>query len=125
MKVLLNVLWIIFGGIFLSAYWAFIGCVLCLTIIGIPFGIQCFKFANFVLFPFGREIVYGDSSVSFLLNILWIILFGLNLALWSLVIGILWCVTIVGVPVGIQVIKFAKLSFMPFGAKIMLCDDRA
>lgn len=125
MKVLLNVLWIIFGGIFLSAYWAFIGCVLCLTIIGIPFGIQCFKFANFVLFPFGREIVYGDSSVSFLLNILWIILFGLNLALWSLVIGILWCVTIVGVPVGIQVIKFAKLSFMPFGAKIMLCNDRA
>ena len=125
MKVLLNVLWIIFGGIFLSAYWAFIGCILYLTIIGIPFGIQCFRFANFMLFPFGREIVYSRNTVSLILNILWIILFGLNLSLWSLAIGFLWCVTIVGVPIGFQAIKFVKLSLMPFGAKIVLCGTQS
>ena len=80
---------------------------------------QCFKFANLMLFPFGREVVYSDSTVSVLLNILWIVVFGLNLALWSLVIGLLWCLTIVGIPIGLQVIKFAKLSLMPFGAKII------
>ena len=125
MRVLLNVLWIMFGGIFLSAYWALIGCILCFTIVGIPFGTQCFKFAHFMIFPFGREVVYGNSSVSLLLNILWIILFGLNLSLWSLVIGFLWCVTIIGIPIGLQVIKFAKLYLMPFGAKNELCGTQS
>ena len=123
MRVLLNVLWIIFGGIFLSAFWALVGCILCLTILGIPFGIQCFKFANFMLFPFGREIVYGDSTISFLLNFLWVILFGFILALCSLAIGVFLCITVIGIPIGIQAIKFAKLAFMPFGAEIRLCDD--
>ena len=113
-----NILWIIFGGLVLAIFWALVGCVLCLTIIGIPFGIQCFKFANLMLFPFGREVVYGGSTISLLLNILWIVVFGLNLALWSVTIGILWCLTIVGIPVGLQAFKFAKLSLLPFGAKI-------
>lgn len=119
MKTIANILWIIFGGVFLAAFWAVVGLILCLTIIGIPFGMQCFKFANLMLFPFGREVVYGDNTVSIILNILWIACFGLNLALWSLVIGALWCATIVGIPIGLQVIKFAKLSLMPFGAKII------
>ena len=119
MKVIASVLWIVLGGLALSVYWAVVGIILCLTVIGVPFGTQCFKFANLMLFPFGRKIIYGSSSVSFLLNVLWIILFGLNLALWSLTIGILWCITIIGIPVGLQVIKFARLSLMPFGAKIV------
>lgn len=114
-----NILWIIFGGLVLAIFWALVGCVLCLTIIGIPFGIQCFKFANLMLFPFGREVVYGDSTISLLLNILWIVVFGLNLALWSVIIGILWCLTIVGIPIGLQAFKFAKLSLLPFGARIV------
>ncbi|MDO4199357.1 MAG: YccF domain-containing protein [Clostridia bacterium] len=119
MKTIANILWIIFGGLVLSAFWAVVGIVMCVTIVGIPFGTQCFKFANLMLFPFGREVVYGESTVSVFLNILWIAVFGLNLALWSLVIGALWCVTIVGIPVGLQVFKFAKLALMPFGARII------
>ena len=123
MKIIANILWIIFGGFILSIFWSVAGLILCLTIIGIPFGTQCFKFANLMLFPFGREIVYGNSTGSFLLNILWIIVFGLNLSLWSLAIGILWCATIIGIPIGLQVIKFAKLSLMPFGAKISILQS--
>ncbi len=119
MKTIANIFWIIFGGLELAIFWAAAGILLCLTIVGIPFGIQCFKFANLMLFPFGREVVYSTKTVSILLNILWIVIFGANLALWSLIIGALWCLTIVGIPVGLQVIKFAKLSLMPFGAKIV------
>lgn len=118
MKTVANILWIIFGGFILSLFWATAGLILCLTIIGIPFGIQYFKFANLMLFPFGRKIIYGNSVNSFLLNILRIIVFGLNLSLWPLAIGILWCITIIGIPIGLQVIKFAKLSLVPFGARI-------
>ena len=118
MKKIANILWIIFGGFILFLFWAIAGLVLFLTIVGIPFGIQCFKFANLMLCPFGREIVYENSTGSFLLNILWIITFGLNISLWSLVIGFFWCATIVGIPIGLQAIKFAKLSLMPFGTKI-------
>ena len=119
MKTIANILWIIFGGLVLSIFWAVVGVILCLSIVFMPFGVQCFKFADLMLFPFGREVVYGGSTVSLLLNILWIVVFGLNLALWSFVIGALWCLTIVGIPIGLQVIKFAKLSLMPFGAEIV------
>lgn len=119
MKIIGNILWIIFGGLILSLLWALVGVILCVTVFGIPFGMQCFKFANLMLFPFGREVVYGDGTVSFLFNVLWLIFFGFNLALWSLLIGCFWCVTIVGIPIGIQVIKFSKLALMPFGAKII------
>lgn len=119
MKTIANILWIIFGGLELAIFWALLGIIFCLTILGIPFGTQCFKFASLMLFPFGKDIVYGGSTVSLLLNILWIVCFGLNLALWSLAIGLLWCLTIIGIPIGLQAIKFAKLSIMPFGAKIV------
>ena len=89
MKTIANILWIIFGRLELATFWAVVGLILCLTIVGIPFGTQCFKFADLMLFPFGREVVYGNSTVSVLLNILWIVVFGLNLALWSLTIGVL------------------------------------
>lgn len=115
MKIIGNILWIIFGGLILSLLWALVGFILCITV----FGMQCFKFANLMLFPFGREVIYGGRTVSFLFNVLWLIFFGFNLALWSLLIGCFWCVTIVGIPIGLQVIKFSKLSFMPFGAKII------
>ena len=119
MKILVNVLWIILGGFVLSAFWAVVGLLICLTVFGVPFGIQCFKFANLMLFPFDRKIIYEESKVSLPLSALWIIIFGLNLSLWSLVIGVFWCITIVGIPVGLKVIEFAKLSLIPFGAKIV------
>ena len=119
MKTIANIIWIIFGGLELAVFWAVVGLILCVTIIGIPFGVQCFKFAHLMLFPFGKKIVYGNSTISIFLNILWIVIFGTNLALWSVIIGLLWCATIIGIPVGLQIFKFAKLALMPFGAKII------
>lgn len=119
MKMIANILWIIFGGLVISILWAIVGIILCLTIIGIPFGIQCFKFAELMLCPFGKKIVYSNRTVSFLFNILWLLFFGWELTLLTLLFGFLWCLTIVGIPIGLQVIKFAKLAFMPFGAEII------
>lgn len=115
----MNILWIIFGGLFLALMWTLAGVILCVTIVGIPVGRQCFKFASLMIAPFGKEIVYSTDSMSFLINILWIIFFGWELAISSLIIGILWCITIIGLPIGTQCIKFSKLALMPFGAKII------
>ena len=92
----------------------------CITIIGIPLGIQCFKFASLMLAPFGRDLDYSRSGVgSLLINILWIMFLGWELAITAVVIGLVYCVTIVGIPFGIQAFKFAKLALMPFGARIV------
>lgn len=119
MKTVANILWIIFGGLLIAILWAIIGIILCLTIIGIPFGIQCFKFAELMLCPFGKEVVYSNRTVSFLFNILWLLIFGWELTLVTLSIGFIWCLTIIGFPIGLQVIKLAKLTFMPFGAEVV------
>ena len=119
MKILANILWFIFGGFALSFLWFVSGIALCITIIGIPVGIQCFKFAVLILVPFGKEIHYSGKTSSFILNILWIVFFGWELALTSAVIGLIWCITIFGIPIGLQCFKFAQLAFMPFGAEIV------
>ena len=119
MRVLGNLLWLFFGGIILSILWAVAGVLCCCTLICIPVGIQCFKFASLVLWPFGRDIVFSNRTGSFLLNIIWILLFGWELALVSFVFGLLWCITIVGIPFGIQHLKFSRLALMPFGASII------
>ena len=94
------------------------GIVLCLTIIGIPAGVQCFKLAGLSFFPFGKEIEYGGKGGSTLLNILWLLTFGLPLAIESAVFGLVCYITIIGIPFGKQYMKLAKLSLMPFGAII-------
>ena len=114
-----NVLWILFGGAFLALLW-FLAAIICfISIIGIPIGLQCLKFASFVLYPFGRVAEYSGKMGHFLLNVLWILLFGWELALASVTVGLIWCVTIVGIPFGIQSIKFAQLAIMPFGTEIV------
>lgn len=119
MRFLGNLIWLIFGGILGAAAWAAAGMLLCITVIGIPFGIQCFKIANLVLWPFGREVELGHFGVGgLILNILWLLLLGWELAIAHLVIGAVFCVTIVGIPFGLQHFKFAQLSLIPFGAVI-------
>ena len=88
MRTIANILWIVFGGLVLSVMWLLAGLILCITIVGIPFGVQCFKFASLMLTPFGKEIVYSGGTGSFLMNVLWIVCFGLNFALWSVAIGL-------------------------------------
>lgn len=95
------------------------GCLWCISIIGIPYGIQCFKFASMSFFPFGKEIVYGGGAVSFIVNVIWILISGIPLAVEHLVIGCLLCVTIIGIPFGLQQFKLAKLALMPFGTSIV------
>lgn len=118
MKLIGNILWILLGGLFSSACWLVLGCLWCITIIGIPVGMQCFKFAKLCLMPFGKVIVYGNGTASVLVNIFWLIFGGLELAVGFFVVGCIFCVTIIGIPFGMQYFKFAKLSLMPFGASI-------
>lgn len=119
MKTLGNILWVLFGGGFLALLWGFIAIICCCTIVGIPIGIQCFKFTSLVIWPFDKQIIFANSASGFLLNILWIFLFGWELAVVSCFVGFLWCVTIVGIPFGKQCIKFAQLALMPFGARVV------
>lgn len=119
MKTVGNVLWIIFGGLLLALLWGIAGIVCCVTLVGIPVGVQCFKFARLMLAPFGKDVEFGNGFGSLILNILWICVFGVELSVTAAVIGLLWCVTVVGIPVGLQSFKFAKLAFLPFGAKIV------
>lgn len=111
-----NLLWFVFGGLSMGLSWLLVGALWCLTIVGIPVGLQCFKLAGLAFFPFGKTIVSAGGGVSFLLNLLWILFGGLALAAEAAVVGLLFCVTVVGIPFGLQCFKLAKLSLMPFGA---------
>lgn len=113
-----NVLWFIGGGFLAGLSWALAGVLWCITIIGIPVGLQCFKFAKLSFTPFGNEVEYGGGAGSFVLNVLWIIISGLPLALEFFFFGLLWCITIIGIPFGLQFFKLAKLAFMPFGSEV-------
>ena len=113
-----NILWFIFGGFISGISWCLAGCLWCITIIGIPWGTQCFKFAALSFFPFGKEVDYGGGVGSLILNIIWLLISGIPLALESAVMGCIMCVTIVGIPFGLQHFKLAKLALMPFGARV-------
>ena len=117
-----NILWVIFGGFFDCVAWCLFGCILCISIIGIPAGVQCFKIGCFVLCPFGKQIVAkegGYDGCDCILNFFWIIFAGLWLAILEVFCGIFLCITICGIPFGIQHFKIAKIAFMPFGSRIL------
>jgi len=120
MSILGNLIWFLLGGFIPAILWFFFGLLWSITIIGIPVGIQCFKMAGLQLFPFGKDVSYSSMGAgSLLINILWIVIGGIELAIVNVVIGVLLCVTIIGIPFGLQSFKMAKLSLMPFGAKII------
>lgn len=120
MRIILNLLWLIFGGLLSALGWIVTGCLWCITLVGIPVGMQCFKLASISLNPFGKEIVYeNEGPVSLLLNILWIIFGGIEMAIGNAIIGAILCITIIGIPWGRQFFKIAKLSLMPFGAQVV------
>ncbi|MBQ6266758.1 MAG: YccF domain-containing protein [Clostridia bacterium] len=119
MKTIGNILWFLFGGLISGLSWWIAGLLWCVTIVGIPIGRQCFKFAKMSFSPFGKEIRYRGGVVSTLVNMVWIIFSGLPMALENALFGLLWCITIVGIPFGKQFFKLAQLSLMPFGAEIV------
>lgn len=118
MVLLGNILWFILGGEVLGLLWMIIGLLWCCTIIGFPIGIQCFKMAELTFWPFGRNVVYSDSTTSVLINIIWILGSGVEMAMFNYFIGALFCCTLIGIPFGRQYFKIAKLSLMPFGTTI-------
>jgi len=117
-----NLIWLIFGG-FLAALGYFVGgVVLCITIFGLPWGVQCFKLAGLVLWPFGKKVVSDSSNagcLSVLFNIIWLLCGGLYTAMVHVVMGLLLCITIIGIPWGKQHFKLIEISLMPFGKKVI------
>lgn len=118
MSCLGNIIWFIFGGFVTGISWALAGVLWCITIVGIPIGMQCFKFASLSFCPFGKQVDYGGGAVSLILNILWIIISGIPLAIEHIAFGIIFAITIVGIPFAKQHFKLAKLALMPFGSTI-------
>ena len=117
MKTIANIIWILLGGLFSAFAWCLLGLLLCITIVGIPFGTQCFKFAKISLAPFGKKVKLNFSKHP-VMNAIWLVLFGWEMFLCYLVSGLLCCITIIGIPVGIQAFKLSKLGLIPFGAKV-------
>jgi len=115
-----NILWIIFGGLWTAVEWLVAGVIMCITIIGIPFGLQAFKIGGFALLPFGREVRRDPSSAGkFILNVIWIIFGGLYIAITHILTGIFLAITIIGIPFAMQHFKLAGIAIAPFGTKIV------
>ena len=119
MRIFGNLIWFVFGGLEIGLGWILAGVLWSITVVGIPLGMQCFKFAKLTFFPFGKKIIYAGGVGATLLNVLWLIVSGIPLAICSAVTGVLFCMTIVGIPFGKQHFKIAKLALMPFGSDVV------
>lgn len=119
MSTFANIVWIIFGGLITALGWCISGIIFTITIVGIPLGRQCFKMASLTLAPFGKTVAYGGGAPSLVANIFWLILAGIPMALSYLVLGVFYSITVIGLPIGLQLFKMAKLSLMPFGARVV------
>ena len=122
MKFLGNILWMVLGGLLIAMYYWFIGLLMCVTIVGIPFGVQLFKIGTFALWPFGHDVKSGPNDsgcLSILMNVIWILVGGIEITLLHLSIGVCLCITIIGIPFGLQHFKMAILALVPFGKKIV------
>lgn len=120
MSLLGNIIWFLFGGAVMGLSWVAAGVLWALTIVGIPVGKQCFKFATLCFFPFGKHVIASNNTTgNFLLNLLWVCFTGLPLAMVASLIGALYYITIIGIPFGKQYFKLARLALTPFGAVIM------
>ncbi len=117
MKTLGNIIWFLFGGIEWAIALFFTGIIFCLTIIGIPVGLQILKMAKFVMWPFGKKVVDGSpaSGLKKVINFIWAVLFGWEFALSFFITGILYCITIIGIPFGKQYFKLALFILLPLG----------
>jgi len=121
MKFIGNILWLVLGGLLVALYYWLVGLLFCITIIGIPFGLQLIKLGNFALWPFGRDIQSDTNDggcLSILMNVIWILVGGVEIAMIHLTFGVFCCITIIGIPFGIQHFKMALLALVPFGKKI-------
>ena len=118
MSLIGNVVFFVFGGFIIFLGYVLGGILLCLTIIGIPFGLMCFRLAGSVIAPFGREVRETEPPggvLTLIMNIIWIILPGLELAIMHLLLALLFAVTIIGFPIAVQHVKLVPMALLPFG----------
>ena len=122
MKTLGNIIWFVFGGVMIAIEYFLAGLTLMITIIGIPFGIQCLKLGVLALWPFGHKVEVMENTsgcLNLVMNIIWIIIGGFWIALTHVLWGIFFCITIVGIPFGKQHFKMIRLALFPFGKAIV------
>lgn len=121
-RTLLNIIWLVLSGFWLFLGYVAVGVVLCVLILTIPWGIASFRIGAYALWPFGRTIVAKPTAGvgSFLGNVVWVVLAGWWLALAHIVSGVLLCLTIIGIPLGIADFKMVPISLMPLGKEIVL-----
>ena len=122
MGCLMNILWLLFGGILTAVEYLISSLLLMITIVGIPFGMQTLQMASLALWPFGKEVRSGsrsDGCLYVLMNVLWILLGGIWICVSHLVFGAILCITIIGIPFGLQHFKLASVALMPFGKDIV------
>lgn len=126
MRVILNIIWLVLSGFWLSILYVLAAVLLAITIIGIPFAKQSLKLAGFILWPFGRTLIPAESrhkGISVVGNVLWVVLAGIWIAIAHLISGCLLCLTIIGIPLGIANFKFAGAALAPFGKEIVNKSD--
>jgi uncharacterized membrane protein YccF (DUF307 family) len=118
MKTLGNIIWLIFGGIFIAIEYIVASIILCITIVGIPFGLQTFKLAGLALWPFGKKVRDNPNAsgcLSVFMNIIWIFIGGIWISLSHLIFGLIFAITIIGIPLAKQHFKLALIALTPFG----------
>ncbi len=126
MRLLGNILWFVFGGGILAwLSWLLVGLLLAITVVGIPFAVAAFRIAGFAAFPFGKELVdarvLGEERIlgTGLTNFLWIVLAGIWLTISHVFLGVLFCLTLIGIPFGLAHFKLARVSFAPLGKRVV------
>jgi uncharacterized membrane protein YccF (DUF307 family) len=121
MRVILNVIWLLLCGLWMAIFYVLAGLLALVLIITIPFGIAAFRIAGYVLWPFGRTIEprSGAGAGALIGNIIWVLLFGWELALGHLVTGVLLCLTIIGIPLGLANFKLIPISLVPLGTRVV------
>ncbi len=125
MRTLLNVIWLVFAGIWLALGYVVAGIVCCILIITIPFGIASFRIAAYALWPFGRTVVRdpGAGCLSTVGNVIWCVVAGVWLAIGHVLTSIPLFVSVIGIPLGVANLKLIPISLLPLGARIVDVDD--
>ncbi len=116
-----NIIWLILGGLLVTLIYYIVGLLMCITLIGIPFGVQLFKLGTYALWPFGHELMDGPGQpgcVSVVMNLVWILFGWWEIALVHVACGFIFCITLIGIPWGLQHFKMAISSIFPFGKEI-------
>jgi uncharacterized membrane protein YccF (DUF307 family) len=127
MRFLLNIIWLVLCGFWMAILYVLAGVLMCVLIITIPFGLQAFKLAGFILWPFGRTVVRrADAGAgSFIGNVLWLVLVGWELAIAHILTAVALAITIIGIPLAIANLKLVPISLLPFGRVVVPVDEAA